>query len=215
MNKYPEQLEKHDAAIKQYNRQVARLQQGAQDAYKTKLWAKAQLQTMEEYMQRRGNALALSQLSCSFQRRSRTFLMNRSISWSGLIHQSPLNQNTTLIEFQKNTNAPQPCKSPADSLCHKPHAWASRVCSEPDDLVFDWISVDMFHLWNLQHLNWFISSDLWQRCTQAKPSLGCSPIWTAIQWAKKLVHIGSIFSWEACCTSGNKAKPLGIQYRMA
>ena len=37
MNKYLEQLEKHDAAIKQYNRQVARLQQGAQEAYKTKI----------------------------------------------------------------------------------------------------------------------------------------------------------------------------------
>lgn len=37
MNKYPEQLEKHDAAINRYNRQVARLQQGAQDAYQTKM----------------------------------------------------------------------------------------------------------------------------------------------------------------------------------
>ena len=34
-----------------------------------------------------------------------------------------------------------------------------------------------------------------------------------LQWAKKLVHIGLIFSWVAGYTSGNKAKPLEIQYK--
>ena len=34
-----------------------------------------------------------------------------------------------------------------------------------------------------------------------------------LQQAKKLVHIGLIFSWVAGYTSGNKAKPLEIQYK--
>ena len=29
------------------------------------------------------------------------------------------------------------------------------------------------------------------------------PVYVSIQWARKLVHVGLIFSWEACCTSGS------------
>ena len=36
-----------------------------------------------------------------------------------------------------------------------------------------------------------------------------------LQQVKKLVQVGVIFSWVAGYTSGNKAKPLGAQYKKA